>query len=95
MQTPSPPHVNMLWRDAFSIASVGVGKELSSRAQKLAAVFEAQFEGMVGEWRRCEGLLLSVALLAGDREGFAGIWPYPYRVTQLVLLYQSTWMVSQ
>jgi hypothetical protein len=34
-----------------TLASVGIDKKLSSRAQKLAAVPEAKFEGMVGEWR--------------------------------------------
>lgn len=34
-----------------TLADVGVDKKLSSRAQKLAAVPAAKFEGMLGEWR--------------------------------------------
>ena len=34
-----------------TLKEVGISKDLSSRAQKLAAVPEEQFEGMVGEWR--------------------------------------------
>jgi hypothetical protein len=34
-----------------TLAEAGIGKKLSSRAQKLAAVPEAEFEGMLGEWR--------------------------------------------
>lgn len=34
-----------------TLAEAGIDKKLSSRAQKLAAVPEERFEGMVGEWR--------------------------------------------
>lgn len=34
-----------------TLADAGIDKKLSSRAQKLAAVPDEQFEGMVGEWR--------------------------------------------
>lgn len=34
-----------------TLAEVGIDKKLSSRAQKLAAVPAAKFEGMIGEWR--------------------------------------------
>jgi N6-adenosine-specific RNA methylase IME4 len=34
-----------------TLAEIGIDKKLSSRAQKMAAVPEAKFEGMVGEWR--------------------------------------------
>lgn len=34
-----------------TLADAGIDKKLSSRAQKMAAVPEEQFEGMVGEWR--------------------------------------------
>ena len=34
-----------------TLADAGIDKKLSSRAQKLAAVPEEQFEGMVGDWR--------------------------------------------
>lgn len=30
---------------------MGIDKELSTRAQKLAAVPEDKFEGLIGEWR--------------------------------------------
>jgi hypothetical protein len=33
------------------LADVGIDKKLSSRAQKLAAVPEDKFEGMLGGWR--------------------------------------------
>ena len=34
-----------------TLAEVGIDKKLSMRAQKLAAVPEGKFEGMLGEWR--------------------------------------------
>lgn len=34
-----------------TLADVGISKDLSSRAQKMAAVPEAEFEAEVGEWR--------------------------------------------
>jgi site-specific DNA-methyltransferase (adenine-specific) len=34
-----------------TLANAGIDKKLSSRAQKLAAVSEEKFEGMLGEWR--------------------------------------------
>lgn len=34
-----------------TLASVGIDKKLSSRAQKLAAVPDAKFEGMLADWR--------------------------------------------
>ena len=34
-----------------TLAEVGISKKLSSRAQKIAAVPEAEFEGQVAEWR--------------------------------------------
>jgi hypothetical protein len=37
--------------DAPKLAAAGISKDLSSRAQKLAAVPEAEFEAEVGEWR--------------------------------------------
>lgn len=36
---------------APTLAAAGIDKKLSSRAQKLAAVPAAQFDGMLGEWR--------------------------------------------
>lgn len=38
-----------------TLADAGIDKKLSSRAQKLAAVPEKQFEGMLGEWRERVG----------------------------------------
>lgn len=38
-------------KKAPTLAEVGISKDLSSRAQKLAAVPEEQFEQEVGEWR--------------------------------------------
>ncbi len=34
-----------------TLAEAGIDKKLSSRAQRLAAVPEGQFKGMIGEWR--------------------------------------------
>ena len=34
-----------------TLSSVGIDKHLADRARKLSAVPEAQFEGMLGEWR--------------------------------------------
>lgn len=36
---------------APTLAQAGIDKKLSARAQKLAAVPEPDFEGMLGEWR--------------------------------------------
>lgn len=53
-----------------TLSEVGISKDLSSRAQKLAAVPEAQFEAEVGEWRErvsAEGARVSARLeAAGD-----------------------------
>jgi hypothetical protein len=35
-----------------TLADAGIDKKLSSRAQKLAAVPEPKFEGMLAEWRK-------------------------------------------
>jgi hypothetical protein len=37
--------------DRPTLASAGIGKKLSARAQKLAAVPDAKFEGLMSEWR--------------------------------------------
>lgn len=54
------------------LADAGISKDLSSRAQKLAAVPEAEFEREVGEWRERvteEGRRVSARLeAAGERE---------------------------
>lgn len=53
------------------LADVGIGYDLSSRAQKLAAVPEAEFEAEVGQWRErvtAEGARVSARLeKAGER----------------------------
>lgn len=53
------------------LSDVGVSKDLSSRAQKLAAVPEEEFESEVGEWRervKAEGERVTTRLAsAGDR----------------------------
>lgn len=53
------------------LADAGVSKDLSSRAQKLAAVPPAEFEAEVGEWRdrvRAEGARVTTRLeQAGER----------------------------
>lgn len=38
-------------RTRATLADAGIDKKLSARAQKMAAVPEAEFESMVGEWR--------------------------------------------
>jgi chromosome segregation ATPase len=54
------------------LSDVGISKDLSSRAQKLAAVPAAEFEAEVGQWRervQSEGARVSARLqAAGDRE---------------------------
>lgn len=54
------------------LADAGISKDLSSRAQKLAAVPEAEFEAEVGQWRErvsAEGARVSARLqAAGERE---------------------------
>ena len=54
------------------LADAGISKDLSSRAQKLAAVPEAEFEAEVGEWRdrvSAEGARVTTRLeKAGERE---------------------------
>lgn len=55
-----------------TLAQAGIDKKLSSRAQKLAAVPEAEFEAEVGQWRErvsAEGARVSARLqAAGERE---------------------------
>lgn len=46
-----PNAVPSEYRNKPTLTDWGVDKKLSSRAQKLAAVPEAKFEGMIGEWR--------------------------------------------
>lgn len=56
---------------APKLADVGISKDLSSRAQKLAAVPKAEFEAEVGEWRervQAEGARVTTRLeQAGER----------------------------
>lgn len=57
--------------DRPTLADAGIDKKLSSRAQKLAAVPETEFEGMLGEWRervQSEGERVTTSLLRrGER----------------------------
>lgn len=59
-------------KTAPKLADAGISKDLSSRAQKLAAVPSAEFEAEVGEWRErvtAEGARVSAKLeAAGERE---------------------------
>ena len=48
-RTDLVPRANQV--DRPTLADAGIDKKLSSRAQKLAAVPESKFEGMIGEWR--------------------------------------------
>ena len=54
-----------------TLAAAGIDKKLSSRAQKLAAVPEKKFEGMLGEWReriQAENQLVTINLFrAGEK----------------------------
>ena len=47
-----------------TLAAAGIDKKLSSRAQKLAAVPEDKFEGMLGEWQSATGRRLLCKKLA-------------------------------
>ncbi len=69
-----------------TLAEAGIDKKLSSRAQKLAAVPEEQFEGMIGEWRERGGkenervttnLLKAGERVRNNREIRAGRRPLP------------------
>lgn len=57
---------------APTLADAGISKDLSARAQKLAAVPEQEFENEVGQWRdrvQAEGARVSARLeAAGERE---------------------------
>lgn len=59
-------------RNVPTLASVGISKDLSSRAQKLAAVPKEEFEAEVGDWRErvsAENARVSTRLeAAGERE---------------------------
>ncbi len=47
----TPAEVRSSVATAPKLADAGISKDLSSRAQKPAAVHEAEFEATVGEWR--------------------------------------------
>jgi hypothetical protein len=59
-------------KQAAKLADAGISYDLSSRAQKLAAVPEAEFEAEVGEWRdrvKAEGERVTARLQkAGERQ---------------------------
>lgn len=58
-------------REKPTLADVGISKDLSSRAQKLAAIPEQEFEETLGEWRdnvKAEGARVTAKLVqAGER----------------------------
>lgn len=61
----TPKEVRSSVSTAPKLADAGISKDLSSRAQKLAAVPEAEFEAEVGEWRervQAEGARVSARL---------------------------------
>jgi hypothetical protein len=68
----TPVEVRSSVTTAPKLSDAGISKDLSSRAQKLAAVPEAEFEAEVGQWRervREEGRRVSARLeAAGERE---------------------------
>lgn len=68
----SAEEVRSSLKTAPKLSDAGISKDLSSRAQKLAAVPEAEFEAEVGAWRERvsnEGARVSARLeAAGDRE---------------------------
>lgn len=47
----TPPHREGVWDESPALADIGVSYKLSSHAQKVAAIPEAEFEGIVGQWR--------------------------------------------
>lgn len=56
---------------APTLAEVGISKDLSARAQKIAAVPEAEFEAEVGEWRErvsAEGARVTAKLEASGQK---------------------------
>ena len=74
--SPGQPPKNGAAEEPFSrvtLGEAGIDKKLSSRAQKLAAVPEDQFEGMLGEWRdrvAQEGERVTTRLLReGEKQG--------------------------
>ena len=68
----TPKEVRSSVTTAPKLADAGISKDLSSRAQKLAAVPKAEFEAEVGQWRErvsAEGARVSARLqAAGERE---------------------------
>lgn len=67
----TPQEVRSKVTTAPKLSDVGISKDLSSRAQKLAAVPQAEFEAEVGEWRervQAEGARVTTRLeQAGER----------------------------
>lgn len=47
----TPPHREGVCDESPALADIGVSYKLSSHAQKVAAIPEAEFEGIVGQWR--------------------------------------------
>lgn len=77
----TPKELRSSTTTAPKLADAGISKDLSSRAQKLAAVPEAEFEREVGEWRERvteEGRRVSARLeAAGEREQAKQAKPEP------------------
>jgi hypothetical protein len=66
---------------APTLADAGISKDLSSRAQKLAAVPEAEFEAEVGQWRdrvSAEGKRVSARLEKSGERHLRDQEPQPY-----------------
>lgn len=66
---------------APTLADAGISKDLSSRAQKLAAVPEAEFEAEVGQWRdrvSAEGKRVSARLEKSGERHLRQQDPQPY-----------------
>lgn len=47
----TPAEREGVWGESPALADIGVSYKLSSHAQKVAAIPEAEFEGIVGQWR--------------------------------------------
>lgn len=68
-------------RERPTLADAGISKDLSSRAQKLAAVPEAEFEAEVGQWRdrvSAEGKRVSARLEKSGERHLRDQEPQPY-----------------
>lgn len=81
----SPVVVSDDRRSKPTLADAGVSKDLSSRAQKLAAVPEAEFEAEVGEWRervKAEGARVSTRLEKAGEKALSAAPAEPYQLAE-------------